>query len=425
MLLKGEGMEQLGRRKFFKSLGISALGLTAGMSMLPKLANGKTLPEERQKIKITGMRIMVVDNIPPYAGQRKWLIIQIETNHGIFGLGERPTGGVSNLKPQISLLQDLFERYVLGQNPFDIEKLWQNLYASVHDYRHPGLYATPAISAIEMACWDIIGKVTGQPVYNLLGGRVNDQLRAYGYFEPGGAMENPEVAGEQAIKLVEQGITCCKMDPLYKLGGPYDFSLDSMRRVARIFEEIRKAVGDKLEIGFGGHGQFTTAGAIRFANILEDYNPYFFEEPVHPENVDEMARVAAHTSIPIASGERLVTKFEFTELLQKQAAQIIQLDVGQCGGILESKKIAGITEAHYAMIAPHMYCGPVAFAAAVQLDTCSPNFLIQEYNNTDLHSDILVDPIRYENGFITPPNGPGLGVELNAKVLKRQLSLKL
>jgi 2-dehydro-3-deoxyphosphogalactonate aldolase len=415
-------MKPLVRRKFFKSLGVTALGLTAGMSMLPKLANGKSLSEEGQKIKMTGMRIMVVDNIPPYAGQRKWLIIRIETNQGITGLGERPTGGVTNLKPQISLLQDFFERYVVGENPFDIEKLWQKLYASVHDYRHPGLYATPAISAIEMACWDIIGKVTGQPVYNLLGGQVHDQLRAYGYFEPGGAMENPEVAGEQAIKLVEQGITCCKMDPLYKLGGPYDFSLDSMRRVARIFEEIRKAVGDKLEIGFGGHGQFTTAGAIRFANILEEYNPYFFEEPVHPENVDEMARVAAHTSIPIASGERLVTKFEFRELLQKQAAQIIQLDVGQCGGILESKKIAGITEAHYAMIAPHMYCGPVAFAAAVQLDTCSPNFLIQEYNHTDLHSDILVDPVRYENGFITPPKGPGLGIEFNEKVLKKQKS---
>jgi len=418
-------MTTIHRRKFFKTLGISTLGLTGAISMLPKSVNGKTLSEEPQKIKMTGMRIMVVDNIPPYAGQRKWLIIQIETNQGIIGLGERPTGGVSNLKPQISLLQDLFERYVLGENPFDIEKLWQKLYASVHDYRHPGLYVTPAISAIEMACWDIIGRVTGQPVYNLLGGRANDQLRAYGYFEPGGAMENPEVAGEQAIKLVEQGITCCKMDPLYKLGGPYDFSLEKMRKVARIFEEIRKAVGDKLEIGFGGHGQFTTAGAIRFASILEPYNPYFFEEPVHPENTDEMARVASHTNIPIASGERLVTKFEFTELLQKQAAQIIQLDVGQCGGILESKKIAGITEAHYAMIAPHMYCGPIAFAAAVQLDTCSPNFLIQEYNNTDLHSDILVDPIRYENGFITPPTGPGLGVELNEKVLKRQLSIKL
>jgi len=372
-------------------------------------------------IKVTGVRTLLIDNIPPYAGQPKWLFVQLLTDQGVIGLGERPTGGITNLEPQMSLIHDLCERYVVDENPFNVERIWQRMYAGVHDYRHPGLYSTPALSAIEMACWDIIGKVTGQPVYNLLGGRVHDRLRAYGYFEPAGAMDRPEVAGTQASELVEQGITCCKMDPLYRLGGPHDYSLETMRRVARVFEAIRRAVGDKLEIGFGGHGQFSTAGAIRLASILEPYSPYFFEEPVHPENVDEMARVAAHTSIPIASGERLVTKFEFSELLRKQAAQIIQLDVGQCGGILESKKIAGIAEAHYAMIAPHMFCGPIAFAAALQLNTCSPNFLIQEYNHTDLHSEILLDPIRYENGYITPPTGPGLGIELNEAVVQRQL----
>ena len=129
--------------------------------------------------------------------------------------------------------------------------------------------------------------------------------------------------------------------------------------------------------------------------------------------------MAAHTSIPIATGERLVSKFEFAVLLKKQAAQIIQLDVGQCGGILESKKIAGMAEAHYAMIAPHMYCGPVAAAAAIQLDTCSPNFLIQEYNGTDLHQEIFKEPIRFEKGYLIPPSGPGLGVEVDEAVVKR------
>ena len=135
-----------------------------------------------------------------------------------------------------------------------------------------------------------------------------------------------------------------------------------------------------------------------------------------------MARVAAHTTIRIATGERLVTKFEFSEVLEKQAAQVIQLDVGQCGGILEAKKIAGIAEAHYAMIAPHMYCGPAAASAAVQLDTCSPNFLVQEFNANDLHSEIFKEPIKFEKGFITPPAGPGLGIELNEEVVERQLS---
>jgi L-alanine-DL-glutamate epimerase-like enolase superfamily enzyme len=150
---------------------------------------------------------------------------------------------------------------------------------------------------------------------------------------------------------------------------------------------------------------------------MEQYHPFWFEEPVMPENIDEMARVAAHTTIPIASGERLVTKYEFANLLEKKAAQIIQLDVGQCGGITEAKKIAGIAEAHYALIAPHMYCGPVAAAAAIQIDTCSPNFVVQEANDGPLHRSIFKEPLVLDNGFIIPPTGPGLGVEFDEKVL--------
>jgi 2-dehydro-3-deoxyphosphogalactonate aldolase len=175
-------------------------------------------------------------------------------------------------------------------------------------------------------------------------------------------------------------------------------------------------VGDEVEIYLGTHGQLTTYSAIRIAKILEKYNPGWFEEPVFPENIDEMARVAAHTSIPIATGERLVTKYEFAQVLEKQAAQIIQMDVGHCGGILEAKKIAGMAEAHYALIAPHMYCGPVAAAAAIQVDTCSPNFLIQEYNFTDLHLKLVKKPVTFEKGYIIPSSEPGLGVELNEDV---------
>jgi 2-dehydro-3-deoxyphosphogalactonate aldolase len=274
------------------------------------------------------------------------------------------------------------------------------------------------MSAIEMACWDIVGKALDQPVYSLLGGRFHETLRAYAYMPTEGVWEHPEKAGEVAIQLVEEGNSACKFDlftPLFP--SPRDFSLSMIKRVARIFEHMRAAVGDKLEIAIGTHGQFTTFAAIRVAKVLEEYNPYWFEEPVSPENVDEMARVAAHTSIPIATGERLVTKYEFAEVLEKQAAQIIQLDVGQCGGILEAKKVAGMAEAHYAAIAPHMYCGPIAAAAAVQLDTCSPNFLIQEFNANALHSEILKEPIRFEHGQIVPPTGPGLGVELDEAVV--------
>ena len=417
----------INRRGFLHRSGMAAAGIGAGigagMAAVPRAAAAAVQDSTARQIKITGYRTRVLDNIDPPIGHRKWLFIQLQTDAGIVGLGERVSGGLLNLDSQVSLLHQLCDSVVVGKSPFDVERIWQDIYSNPHDYRHPGLSKTPAISAIEMACWDIIGKATNQPIYNLLGGQFHERLRAYAYLDTAGVWENPELAGERAAELVARGMTVCKLDPFQPItGGPRDYSLKTINHVARIFRAMRDAVGDELEIGIGTHGQFSTSGAIRVASILEEFNPYFFEEPVSPENVDEMARVAAQTSIPIATGERLVTKYEFAEVLGKQAAGIIQLDVGQCGGILESKKIASMAEAHYAMIAPHMYCGPIAAAAAVQLDTCSPNFLVQEFNTNDLHSEIFVEPIVIENGFITPPTGPGLGVELNEAVVSRQLS---
>ena len=417
----------INRRGFLQRSGMAAAGIGAGLGSgmaAPRLAVAEELQDSSARnIRITGYRTRVLDNIDPPIGHRKWLFLELQTDAGIVGLGERVSGGVLELGSQVSLLGELIESVVIGRSPFDSERIWHDLYSNPHDYRHPGLSKTPAMSAIDMACWDIVGKATGQPIYNLLGGRFHERLRAYAYLDTAGVWENPELAGERAAELVASGMTVCKLDPFQPItGGPRDYSLKTINHVARIFRAMRDAVGDELEIGIGTHGQFTTSGAIRVASILEEFHPYFFEEPVYPENVDEMARVARMTTIPIATGERLVTKFEFAEVLTKQAANIIQLDVGQCGGITESKKIATMCEAHYAVIAPHMYCGPIAASAAVQLDTCSPNFLVQEFNTNDLHSEIFVEPITIENGFITPPAGPGLGVELNEAVVRRQLS---
>jgi 2-dehydro-3-deoxyphosphogalactonate aldolase len=373
-------------------------------------------------MKVIEAKTLVVRNVQPYRGGRFWVFLKLITDEGIVGLGERPSHPQDKVEAQVTMIQDLARQFVIGYDPFDIEAMWQRVYAARHDYRHPSLDSTPALSAIEMACWDIVGKALNQPIYKLLGGRCHEKLRAYAYMPTEGVWEHPERAGEIAIKLVEQGNSACKFDlftPFFPQ--PRDFSLETINRTAQIFKHMRAAVGDRLEIALGTHGQFTTYGAIRVAQAIEPYQPFWFEEPVPPENIDELARVAAHTNIPIATGERLVTKFEFAQLLEKQAAQIIQLDVGQCGGILEAKKIAGMAEAHYAMIAPHMYCGPVAAAAAIQLDACSPNFLVQEFNANALHSEILKEPIRFEQGFITLPTGPGLGVELNEVVMARQL----
>jgi len=378
-------------------------------------------------LKVVDLKTMVVENEPPYRGGRYLLFLEIVTDEGISGLGERITGNtysknLGDLKSQINLIEEMGREYVIGQDPFRIERIWDRMYASRHDFRHPSLHATPVISAIDMALWDIVGKATNQPIYNLLGGMYHEKLRAYAYMPRGDYREHPELAGEAAIKLLEEGNSACKLDPFmpeYPI--PRDIPLWEIEKAENIFKSIRDAVGNKLEVGIGTHGQLTTYSALRVADILEPYHPFWFEEPVAPENVDEMARVAAHTSIPIATGERLVTKYEFSNVLEKQAAQIIQLDVGQCGGITEAKKIASIAEAHYAMIAPHMACGPIAAASAIQIDTCSPNFLIQEANLGPLHATIFKEPLVFENGFITPPTGPGLGVELDEDVLKAHL----
>ena len=378
-------------------------------------------------MKVTDVKTMVVENEPPFRGGRYLLFIQIETDEGITGLGERITGNtysdrLGDLQSQISLINELAGQFVVGENPFNIERIWDRMYSARHDFRHPSLQATPALSGIEMALWDIVGKAVNQPIYNLLGGMYHEKLRAYAYMPEGGFRENPERAGEIAAQLLEEGNTACKLDPFTPLWPiPRDIPLWEIEHAAKIFESIRNAVGNNMEVGIGTHGQLTTYSAIRVADILEPYHPFWFEEPVPLENVEEMARVAAHTSIPIATGERLVTKYEFSNLLEKQAAQIIQLDVGQCGGIMEAKKIASIAEAHYAVIAPHMACGPVAAAAAIQVDTCSPNFLIQEANQGPLHRTIFKEPLVFENGFITPPTGPGLGIEFDEDVIRDRI----
>ena len=377
-------------------------------------------------MQVTGLKTMVVEADEPYIGGKYFLFLELHTDEGITGLGERIAGSsysnnVGALKTHISLIEELVEAFLIGQDPRNIERLWDQMYGARHDLRHPSLYATPAISAIDMALWDIVGKAANMPIYNLLGGKYHEKLRAYAYMPSAGLDTHPEKAGDVAAQLLAEGNSACKIDPFMPLQPVRDIPLWEIEHAGKIFESIRKTVGNQIEVGIGTHGQLTTYSAIRVAHYLEPYHPFWFEEPVMPENVEEMARVAAHTSIPIATGERLVTKYEFVRVLEKQAAQIIQLDVGQCGGITESKKIASMAEAHYAVIAPHMYCGPVAAAAAIQISTCSPNFMILEANQGPLHKTIFKQPLIFENGFIVPPTGPGLGVEFDEDVLQAHL----
>lgn len=378
-------------------------------------------------MKITDIKTYIV-GVPsdrrPYKLRNNWLFVKVITDEGLIGWGECVAPG-HRKHTLVQLIKELGEEVLIGKtNPFNIEKLWKLFHESGgtanHFSRHGGMLASQAMAAIEMACWDIMGKAVNQPVYNLLGGVYNEKLRSYTYmhywWKPG---ESPEKAGEVAAELVEEGFTALKVEPHYPIvPQPREISLEQLKYAEDVVRNIREAVGNKCDILIGTHGQWTTYAAIRLAKRIEQYDPLWFEEPVPLENKDEMARVAQSTSIPIATGERLVSKWEFLSLLEKQAAQIIQVNVG-LNGIMESKKIAAMAEAHYAQIAPWMHNGPIAGSASIQLSVCSPNFLIQEGIGKwdDLEAEILKEPVKWENGYIIPSTKPGLGVEIDENVL--------
>ena len=376
-------------------------------------------------MKVTDAKTWVVANPPPYFGGRYCIFVKLLCDNGVEGIGEVYA---ATFGPRViaRMIEDVCARFVIGADPFKIEKLWRNVYGSGYNLR-PDVSLMGVLSGVEMACWDIIGKETDKPVYELLGGQVRDRLRSYTYLYPdaedadqNAVYTNPDLAAKRAAEYVELGFTAVKFDP----AGPYSVydgrqpSLDDLERSEQFVRRLREAVGGRADLLFGTHGQFTAAGAIRLARRIEPWEPLWFEEPTPPENPREMARVARHTTIPIATGERLTTKYEFARVLEHRAASILQPALGRVGGILEAKKIAGMAETYYAQIAPHLYCGPVEGAANIQLSACTPNFLILEGIQTwgGFHADILKKPIHWQDGYVIPPTEPGLGVELNEQV---------
>jgi 2-dehydro-3-deoxyphosphogalactonate aldolase len=377
-------------------------------------------------VKITDLKTFVVGNPPPHFGGRYFVFLKLITDGGVEGVGE--VYGVPFHPDLVArMIQDVFERHVAGADPFRIERLWRIVYSSGYTQR-PDLSVAGILSGIEMACWDIVGKELDKPVYELLGGRVHERLRSYSYLYPeeGEGTEvyrDPDLAAERAVEYVQKGFTAVKFDPVgpYSAFDPRQLSLESLDHTERFVRSLREAVGSSCDLLFGTHGQMTAAGAIRLARRLEPFDPLWFEEPTPPEMPEEMAKVARQTTIPIATGERLATKYEFARVLETGAAAILQMALGRVGGILEAKKIAGMAEARYAQIAPHLYCGPIEGAANIQLAACSPNFLILESIQTwgGFHAEILKSPIVWQDGYVIPPVGPGLGVELDEDVAAR------
>lgn len=377
-------------------------------------------------MKITDVKTFVVGNPPPHFGGRYWIFLKLITDSNIVGYGEVYS---VPFHPHVvaKMIEDLCARKVIGHDPFKIEQLWRNIYGSGYTQR-PDTSILGILSGIEMACWDIMGKELNKPVYELLGGQVHEKLRSYTYIytEPDDKTDvyhDAELSAERAAKYVQQGFTAIKFDPVgpYSTFDPRQLSLEALDLSEKFVRLIREAVGSKCDLLFGTHGQLTPAGAIRLAKRLEPYDPLWFEEPTPPEMPEQMAIVAQQTTIPIATGERLTTKYEFARVLECKAASILQMALGRVGGILEAKKIASMAEAHYAQIAPHLYCGPIAGAADIQLSTCSPNFLIQESILTwgGFYTEILKEPIQWQDGYIIPSKKPGLGVELNEAVAEQ------
>lgn len=376
-------------------------------------------------MRVAEVETFVVGNPPPSFGGQYFVLVKLTTDDGIVGWGES-YGATFRGAVMAAAIEDLADHMLIGEDPHHVERFWRRAYSRGFTQR-PDVTMQACMSGLEMACWDIIGKAAGQPVYELLGGRVHETLRTYTYLYPrpddaGDVYADPAMAAQRALDEVERGFDAVKFDPAgpYTAMGGHQPRLVDVERTVAIVRSIREAVGGRADLLVGTHGQFTAGGARRIAREIAPYDPLWFEEPVPPDDVAAMAQVAAQSTVPIATGERLTTKYEFARVLEARAASIIQLNLGRAGGLLEGKKIAGMAEAFGAQIAPHCYNGPVGLAANIQLATCSPNFLILEsiMDNAGFHADLLTTPLTWEDGRLVPPTAPGLGIEVDEDVAR-------
>ncbi|MFN3823084.1 MAG: mandelate racemase/muconate lactonizing enzyme family protein [Pseudorhodobacter sp.] len=369
-------------------------------------------------MRLKDLEIFIVSPPAPGWGGRYWIFPKLTTECGIVGYGECYASTVGPAA-MVAVIEDVFARHMEGENPENIELMFRRAYSSGFTQR-PDPTVMGAFSGLEIACWDILGKARGRPVWALLGGRMNDRIRSYTYLYPAPGQEsaafwiNPDMAAEAALRFVNLGFTAVKFDPAgpYTIRGGHHPAMSDITRSVAFCRAIREAVGDRADLLFGTHGQFTTPGAIRLGQALEPYLPLWYEEPIPPDNLAEFATVAAAVRIPLATGERLTTKAEFGALLRHGGVKILQPALGRVGGIWEAKKIAAMAEIYNAEMAPHLYAGPVEWAANIHLATSIPNLLLAETIETggSFHLALIGQSIRWEEGYIIPPEAPGLGI---------------
>ncbi len=372
-------------------------------------------------MKLADLEIFVVGNRPPGWGGRYFIFVKLTTDNGMVGYGEVYAAAVGP-EAMKAVITDVFERHMVGENPENIERMFRRAYSSGFTQR-PDPTVIGAFSGLEIACWDILGKAHDRPVYALLGGVMNERIRSYTYLYPlshhdiNAFWSSPEMAAETAAEMVKLGFTAVKFDPAgpYTNRGGHMPAMSDISKSVAFCRAIRDAIGDKADLLFGTHGQFSTGGAIRLGQAIEPYSPLWFEEPVPPDNVAAMAQVARAVRIPVATGERLTTKAEFALVLREGAAAILQPALGRSGGILETKKITAMAEVYNAQVAPHLYAGPVEWAANVQLAANIPNLLMLETIQTGgaFHQELIKHTIVWEDGYVLAPTAPGLGIEFD------------
>jgi galactonate dehydratase len=355
------------------------------------------------------MKIARIETFLVRPENRNYIFVRVHTDEGLYGVGEAYSVGPDDAV--VAVIRD-FEEWLVGRDPRDVEFLWQLMYNAS---RFPGgVITNAAISGIEHALWDIKGKALGVPVYELLGGRCRDHVRVYVHAH--GA--TPEALAEDAVARLERyGCTAVKVSPQPPESDRLPVAAVTRGAVARL-DALRRALGDDVDIAVDPHAKiFEPVRALQLAQALKPYDPYFFEEPLRPENVDALAALRRQVDVPIATGEMLYTKYEFRDLLVRGAADIVQPDVCCAGGLLEQKKIAAMAEAFYVTIAPHNPLGPVATAVNVQLAACTPNFLILEYLPDDApgRRELVDEPPRLVDGHLAIPDRPGLGIDLNVE----------
>jgi 2-dehydro-3-deoxyphosphogalactonate aldolase len=389
-------------------------------------------------MKLTNVKTYVVRTDPPNLGGFLWFFLKLETDEGIEGWGETAVlWSLYGLEAGYEkMVENAFDTYLKDQNPINREALYNILYTGL-TAQHPDYITVGLISAFDIALWDICGKHFNAPVYDLLGGKYRDKVRTYTYLfnvEGKGSLleatsdwtENPEKLAEIASKRVEEGFTGVKFDPLHQAFPgrlpvpPWEIMPAEYDHAEEAIGAIREAIGNRADICIGTHGQMTPACAIRLARRIEKFDPLWLEEPCPPENFKEMGRIARSTSIPIATGERLVTIHDFQKLFEEGACAIAQPDLGSCGGITACKKIATLAEANYVVMAPHVWGGPVITAAALQIDANIPNFLIQEsiYRSRGFFDELVKEPFEWEDGYLIPSDRPGIGIELDEERLE-------